>query len=315
MTTVTFPPDLGGDDITIDDTDNPTTGLANGGHRTRFMIALQQLVKVALWVKNTAATVLADKNAAAGSASQAQNYAAAAQAAAGLPALAGKENSLLLVNASANGVTWTQTLPALTVTELTSDTVAGKILTLTHSVPMLSYVESDQTGATGVFRTLVDGGTWRLDRNTAAGRDFSTIAMDYQVNSAGRHLVGPVADDGVSRWQCSGNVKVIGDISATGNVAGFSDRRLKDEIELIDNPLDRISRIRGYTFRRVDLDGMRQTGVIAQEVLEAMPEAVVHGGEHLAVAYGNLVGLAFEGINALAEEVRLLRQANERGVQ
>ena len=37
--------------------------------------------------------------------------------------------------------------------------------------------------------------------------------------------------------------------------------------------------------------GRRQTGVVTQEVQEVLPEAVIDNGEHLAVAYGNLVGL------------------------
>lgn len=106
MTSVTFTPDVGGDDITIDDSDSATTGLANGGHRTRFMIALQQMMKVAQWVKGTATTVLSYRDAAATSASQAQNFAAAAQAAAGAPAIVGKANKYLRVNPTETGVLW-----------------------------------------------------------------------------------------------------------------------------------------------------------------------------------------------------------------
>ncbi|MGT2508199.1 hypothetical protein [Cupriavidus basilensis] len=73
MTSVTFTPDVGGDNITIDDSDSATTGLGNGGHRTRFMIALAQFMKVVLWVKTTAALVLGYRDAAATSAGQAQN--------------------------------------------------------------------------------------------------------------------------------------------------------------------------------------------------------------------------------------------------
>lgn len=50
MAAVDFYSSVGGDDVIISDDDNPTTGLANGGHRTRFIIALQQLVKVAQFV-------------------------------------------------------------------------------------------------------------------------------------------------------------------------------------------------------------------------------------------------------------------------
>lgn len=44
---VTFPVDLGGDGSTVTDDDNPLTGLANGGHRTRFVPAMGQIIAVA----------------------------------------------------------------------------------------------------------------------------------------------------------------------------------------------------------------------------------------------------------------------------
>lgn len=47
MTSVTFPPALGGDGSTVTDDANPTTGLANGGHRTRFVASLAQTVAMA----------------------------------------------------------------------------------------------------------------------------------------------------------------------------------------------------------------------------------------------------------------------------
>lgn len=47
MASVTFPPELGGSGITISDDDSPATGLDGGGHRTRFVPALQQTVAVA----------------------------------------------------------------------------------------------------------------------------------------------------------------------------------------------------------------------------------------------------------------------------
>ena len=47
MATVTFPPAVGGDGSTVTDDANPSTGLANGGHRTRFVPSLAQVVAVA----------------------------------------------------------------------------------------------------------------------------------------------------------------------------------------------------------------------------------------------------------------------------
>lgn len=46
MSSVTFPVAIGGDGSTVSDDSNVLTGLANGGHRTRFVPALAQLVNI-----------------------------------------------------------------------------------------------------------------------------------------------------------------------------------------------------------------------------------------------------------------------------
>ena len=57
MASVTFPPEVGGNGSTVTDDANPTTGLANGGHRARFVPALAQVVAVAQHVVDTAQDV------------------------------------------------------------------------------------------------------------------------------------------------------------------------------------------------------------------------------------------------------------------
>uniref|UniRef100_UPI001F4AB356 tail fiber domain-containing protein n=1 Tax=Escherichia coli TaxID=562 RepID=UPI001F4AB356 len=52
-----------------------------------------------------------------------------------------------------------------------------------------------------------------------------------------------------------------------------SDRDLKDNIQVIDNATDRIRKMNGYTYTLKE-NGMPYAGVIAQEALEAIPEAV-----------------------------------------
>ncbi|MCP3023258.1 tail fiber domain-containing protein [Cupriavidus basilensis] len=303
-TSVTYPANIGGDNITIDDSDSTTTGLGNGGHRTRFMIAMAQFVKVADWVRATAQTVLGYRDAAATSASQAQIYAAAAQASAGAPALAGNANKILAVNSGATGVAWVQSLPSLTV-----DLMTGKTTTLTHTAPLVRYVESDQSGAVGVFQTQVDGGTYALLRNTAAARDFSTYVAEYQVTSAGRQLFGGATDDGATKHQFGGDTKVTGVLTAStvtaANVTGTSDRRLKHAIEPLSDALDTVKRLRGVRFSWLgDDSGRRDVGVIAQELQDVLPELVFEGTDgNLSVAYANLTAVLIEAIKE--QDVRL----------
>jgi Chaperone of endosialidase len=92
-----------------------------------------------------------------------------------------------------------------------------------------------------------------------------------------------------------------GNFTASASVAANSDRRIKTDIEVIPNALDKLKKISGYTFNRTDIKVPRQVGVIAQEIKEVLPEAV-HEDEKgiLSVAYGNLTALLIE---ALKEEV------------
>ena len=72
---VTFPPSLGGSGLTVTDDSNPTTGLANGGHRARLVPALSQVVAVAgntvTKATEAAASALTASNAASSAAASA----------------------------------------------------------------------------------------------------------------------------------------------------------------------------------------------------------------------------------------------------
>lgn len=75
MVSVTFTPDVGGNGLTVTDDANPTTGLANNGHRERFVPALAQVVAVAQHVVDTAVDVNADAATAQQAVIDAQGYA------------------------------------------------------------------------------------------------------------------------------------------------------------------------------------------------------------------------------------------------
>lgn len=103
-----------------------------------------------------------------------------------------------------------------------------------------------------------------------------------------------------------------GDFTASGNVTAYSDQRVKVNIEVIPDALDKVSELSGYTFERTDIKGERQTGIIAQELMDVLPEAVIGGPTEedpdalYSVAYGNLVGLLVESIKELKTRVEEL---------
>lgn len=104
-----------------------------------------------------------------------------------------------------------------------------------------------------------------------------------------------------------------GDFTVTGNVTAYSDITLKKDIEIIPNALDKVMELRGVTFKRIDLDDKKYTGVIAQEVEMVLPEVVQTDENGIkSVAYGNMIGLLIEAIKELKEEVNDLRSQSNK---
>lgn len=90
-----------------------------------------------------------------------------------------------------------------------------------------------------------------------------------------------------------------------------SDRRLKNDIETIPNPLEIIRQLRGVYFKWNDgRSKERQTGFIAQEVDNVFTEIVDYDTETDAysVSYDKITGLLTEGIKAVDKENTELKQ-------
>ena len=147
-------------------------------------------------------------------------------------------------------------------------------------------------------KLVVDGdiditnGSLKTNGTTAI---FSNWATDTNgINRNGNVGIGGDAT-------ATNTLKVHGDIYATGDVIASSDRRLKTDIKRIENALDKVCAIGGYMYMMNDKPS---TGLIAQEVLEVLPE-VVHGSEETSysLAYGNVIGLLVEAIKELKEKI------------
>ena len=105
---------------------------------------------------------------------------------------------------------------------------------------------------------------------------------------------------------------VSGELNVTGDITAFftSDQRLKDNITPIPNALDKVLSISGNTFdwnEKSEKEG-NDVGVVAQEILEVLPEAVTtRDNGYLAVRYEKLVPLLIEAIKELKEEINELK--------
>ena len=116
-----------------------------------------------------------------------------------------------------------------------------------------------------------------------------------------------------------GNAQFLGNISgsqieASGDIIAFgsSDRNLKDNIQPIENPLEKMDKIGGYTFVWNDNQSTykgKDIGVVAQEIQEILPEIVAtRANGYLGVKYEKIVPLLIESIKELKKEVEDIKQ-------
>jgi len=163
------------------------------------------------------------------------------------------------------------------LTSLVTDSNDSNVLQISGEVKATRF-HGDGTGITGLT-------------------DSKWLENDNNINniyySAGNVGIGEVAGNE--------KLKVNGDILASGNVTAYSDRRLKSDIVKLKDALNKIDKLNGYTYVMNDKPS---TGLIAQEVLEVLPE-VVHGSEETtySLAYGNMTGIIIEAIKELREKV------------
>ena len=85
----------------------------------------------------------------------------------------------------------------------------------------------------------------------------------------------------------------------------------KNKIIIVENSLDKVSKLSGYEFDWNDKQEIYQghdVGVIAQEVEEILPEVVTtRDSGYKAVKYEKLVPLLIESIKELKEEINGLK--------
>ena len=114
-----------------------------------------------------------------------------------------------------------------------------------------------------------------------------------------------------------------GNAYAAASWVNNSDRRIKDDLNPIDDPLGKMKKVRGYTWVRKDdqMKGSFGIGFVAQEVQEVFPEAVSHAQEGsltvdgqvieqpLALSPGDVAAaLHHEAILELMEEITELKK-------
>ena len=173
--------------------------------------------------------------------------------------------------------------------------------------------------ADGTDVILKDGGT--------SFGSFKRASSDFiiKAETADKDILFKGTDDSTTitalqlDMSAGGNAQFLGNISgsqieASGDVIAFgsSDRNLKDNIQPIENPLEKMDKIGGYTFvwnnKQSTYQG-KDVGVVAQEIQEVLPEIVSgRANGYLGVKYEKIVPLLIESIKENTKKIKELEQ-------
>src|SRR6056300_428814 len=209
---------------------------------------------------------------------------------------------------------WTVATNESDISRPTGNVGIGGDADATNKLKVHGSILATSTLEVGTANLYVDTSTSNVGIGMTTPQYTLDVNGDINIDSQSKFRI---AGDPVGIWTTtganlsytSGNVgiggaadatnelKVYGNVLATHEIVAFSDRRLKSNIERIEGALDKVCALGGYTFTMNDKPS---TGLIAQEVLEVLPEAV-HGSEETqySLAYGNMIGLLVEAVKEL----------------
>ena len=148
---------------------------------------------------------------------------------------------------------------------------------------------------------------------------FSIGTNQVSIAAGGIRAANFAYNAGVGELDVSGNIKASGTISATGNITSSaniiayttSDRKFKDNIVNITDPLYKVSQINGVSFDWNDKQSTfsgHDIGVIAQEIEAVLPEIVAtREDSSKAVKYEKIVALLIECVKELKAEIEGLK--------
>jgi len=207
------------------------------------------------------------------------------------------------------------TLPA-------ADGTANQLLS-TNGSGTLSFASAgisltDQTTSATIHYPLLTSAT----SGNITAVNVSSTKMTYQPSTGKLALAGAQVSNSntTGTLTVTGGVGITGALYVGGEVVAFaaSDIKLKENLSKIDNSLEKLLKISGYQYHwnkiAQEMYPERTTqdvGVIAQEVKEIIPSAVVEREDgYLAVKYEKLIPLLIEAVKALKAEIEEMKREN-----
>ncbi|TVZ55593.1 endosialidase-like protein [Lutibacter sp. Hel_I_33_5] len=194
-------------------------------------------------------------------------------------------------------------------------TLSSYVLNTALTSTLSNYITKTGTANQAIAGAL-EANQFRLDANNYMVFDYNQstnskiryndgLGMDYHSEDSRHSFYGIGATFAEVR---TGNIITTGTITATGNITSNSDRRLKKNIRLIQNPLDILKELRGVRFDWIS-SGKSDIGSIADEIEKVTPEFVVTADDAMktkSVDYGRISSLLIETNKALLNKIEAL---------
>jgi hypothetical protein len=139
----------------------------------------------------------------------------------------------------------------------------------------------------------IDSSNGNLFIKADEGNSQATSFIKFYVNSSHAASIYP-----------GGDFEVIGVATATQWDA-TSDVSLKENIEVIDEPITKLSELKGVTFDWKK--GGHSVGVIAQDVEKVLPTAVGGSKDQKTVNYNAIIGLLVESVKDQQKQIEELK--------
>ena len=128
------------------------------------------------------------------------------------------------------------------------------------------------------------------------------VGMRENLSSNNYIIYNESGTDALTISKANSNATFAGTITETSSL------RYKENVETIKYGLDKVLQMRGVTYDKKD-NGVKEIGVIAEEIYEVLPELVLKNeeGEIDSVSYSRITAVLIEAIKDLKKEIEDLK--------
>jgi hypothetical protein len=174
-------------------------------------------------------------------------------------------------------------------------------------------------GYSSGYGVLIVGHTGNNNRSLAFGVDvsanasgaFTGLGNEYIWRGAASFITPNSSNNGYNTlfsWNSSGQMTFNQNATFSGTITENSSLRYKENVETIKYGLDKVLQMRGVTYDKKNT-GVKEIGVIAEEIYEVLPEVVLKNeeGEIDSVSYGRITAVLIEAIKDLKKEIEELK--------